>query len=349
MDSAADAQAQLSSLSVSETADQMTPDEKIALITKNLQEVLRPNIIEDVIKKENRPLKIYWGVSVSRICRTVPSLIKYPGTATTGRPHCAYFVPIVKIAHFLRAGCIVKVLLADLHAILDNKGVTHQLMKARADYYKFTVTALLKSINVPIEKLEFVVGSSYQRSDPYVTNLYLLLGVVNSHQAQKAGAEVVKQTDIPLMNSLVYPLMQALDEESLGVDAELGGVDQRKIFTLSGESLPKIGYKARAHLMNPMVPGLSAEKMSASDPDSKIDVLEESSVIQKKMKKAYSAPREVDGNSLIGLVQYVLLPISELKEGSQGKFVISREGDSPLNYTDIEALKDDYRGDTVSV
>ena len=221
-------------------------------------------------------------------------------------------------------------------------------MKARADYYKFTITALLKSINVPIEKLEFVVGSSYQRSDPFVTNLYLLLGVVTSHQAQKAGAEVVKQTDIPVMNSLVYPLMQALDEESLGVDAELGGVDQRKIFTLSGESLPKIGYKARAHLMNPMVPGLSAEKMSASDPDSKIDVLEESSVIQKKMKKAYAAPKEVDGNSLIGLVQYVLLPISELKEGSQGKFVINRGEDSPLNYTDIEALKNDYRGDIVS-
>lgn len=42
-------------------ASKLSPDESIALIHENLQEVLRPEIIEDVIKKENRPLKIYWG------------------------------------------------------------------------------------------------------------------------------------------------------------------------------------------------------------------------------------------------------------------------------------------------
>ena len=42
-------------------AEELSADEKIALICKDLQEVLRPNIIEDVIKKENRPLSIYYG------------------------------------------------------------------------------------------------------------------------------------------------------------------------------------------------------------------------------------------------------------------------------------------------
>ena len=68
----------------------LSPQEKIALIKEQLQEVLREDIIEHVIVKEKRPLIIYWG------------------TATTGRPHCGYFVPMVKIAHFLRAGCTVK-------------------------------------------------------------------------------------------------------------------------------------------------------------------------------------------------------------------------------------------------
>ena len=44
-----------------------------------------------VIGEEKRPLKIYWG------------------TATTGKPHIAYFVPMAKIADFLRAGCEVPV------------------------------------------------------------------------------------------------------------------------------------------------------------------------------------------------------------------------------------------------
>ena len=42
-------------------ADTLSADEKIALIKEQLQEVLKPEIIEDVIKKQNRPLVIYWG------------------------------------------------------------------------------------------------------------------------------------------------------------------------------------------------------------------------------------------------------------------------------------------------
>lgn len=59
--------------------------EKKTLIVRNLQEVLGEDKL-DVILKE-RDLKIYWG------------------TATTGRPHIAYFVPISKIADYLKAGC----------------------------------------------------------------------------------------------------------------------------------------------------------------------------------------------------------------------------------------------------
>lgn len=51
---------------------------------------------------------------------------------------------------------------------------------------------------------------------------------------------------------MLYPGLQALDEEYLEVDAQFGGVDQRKIFTFSEKYLPKLGYKQRAHLMNPM-------------------------------------------------------------------------------------------------
>lgn len=35
------------------------------------------------------------------------SLKLYWGTATTGKPHIAYFVPMTKIADFLNAGCEV--------------------------------------------------------------------------------------------------------------------------------------------------------------------------------------------------------------------------------------------------
>ncbi|KAL8874242.1 MAG: hypothetical protein Q9174_000398 [Haloplaca sp. 1 TL-2023] len=314
-------------------AEPKSAEDKLALIYENLAEKLKEDIIEDVIKRQDRPLRIYWG------------------TATTGRPHCGYFVPMVKLAHFLRAGCTVKILLADIHGFLDNLKAPIELIKFRAEYYKFVITSLLKSLNVPVDRLVMVFGSSYQLSEKYTMDLYRLSSVVTEHDSKKAGAEVVKQVANPSLSGLIYPLMQTLDEEHLDVDVQFGGVDQRKIFTLAAESLPKIGYKERAHLMNSMVPGLSGGKMSASDPDSKIDLLDPSDLVEKKLKKAHCAPRETEGNGLVSFVEYVLLPVDGLKRGAKGKFVVERrkpEEGEPLVYDDIAVLKADYQADRLT-
>ncbi|KAI9675196.1 MAG: hypothetical protein M1829_003556 [Trizodia sp. TS-e1964] len=317
-------------------ADSLSPQEKVALIKENLQEVLKPEIIEDIVVKQNRPLIIYWG------------------TATTGRPHCGYFVPIIKLAQFLQAGCTVKILLADIHGFLDNLKAPLELVEHRAAYYKHLLTSLLGSLSVPISRLEFVLGSSFQRTPGFIMDFYKLCTVVSEHDAKKAGAEVVKQVASPLLSGLIYPLMQALDEEHLKVDAQFGGVDQRKIFTLAQEFLPRIGYRERAHLMNPMVPGLAGGKMSSSDPDSKIDLLDTADAVQKKIRKAYAVPKEVEGNGILSFVEYVLLPVSALKTGSP-RFIIDqrRENESAevppdLVYSNIESLKHDYTADVVT-
>ena len=61
--------------------------EKYNLITRNLQEVLGGDEIKNILK--SRDLALYWG------------------TAPTGKPHIGYFVPMTKIADFLKAGCKV--------------------------------------------------------------------------------------------------------------------------------------------------------------------------------------------------------------------------------------------------
>ena len=312
---------------------ELSPQDKLALIKDQLQEVLHEDILEKVILKEQRPLVIYWG------------------TATTGRPHCGYFVPMMKIAHFLRAGCRVKILLADIHGFLDNLKAPIELVKFRAEYYKHIIQSLLKTVGVSLEKLEFVLGSSYQLSSDYTMDIFRLSSVVTEHDAKKAGAEVVKQVENAPLSGLIYPLMQALDEHHLGVDAQFGGVDQRKIFALAQEVLPKINYKERAHLMNPMVPGLAGGKMSASDPDSKIDILDTAEIVRKKLRKAYAAAKEVEGNGIVSFVEYVLLPISALGDPEgKGTFACKRrEGEGePLVYHDIKTLKEDYLADRLT-
>jgi tyrosyl-tRNA synthetase len=180
-------------------------------------------------------------------------------------------------------------------------------------------------------------------------DLLRLSTAVSGHDATKAGSEVVKQVESPPLSSQIYPLMQALDEEYLGVDAQFGGVDQRKIFTLAVEALPRVGFAKRAHLMNPLIPGLQeGGKMSSSDPDSKIDLIDAPDVVRKKMKKAFCPPKQVEGNGVLSFVEYVLLPASALRSADgKPRFVVPRRDAEPLEYTDIESMRADYLADVL--
>ncbi|KAF2487149.1 hypothetical protein BDY17DRAFT_243479 [Neohortaea acidophila] len=310
----------------------LSADEKLHLIHNNLQEVLNPEIIEEIVRKNERPLRIYLG------------------TATTGKPHCGYFVGMLKISEFLAAGCEVTILLADVHGFLDNLKAPIELVEERVKYYRFAITEQLRAVGVDLTRLKFVTGSDYQTKGEtgakYFMDLLRLSTSVSAHDASKAGSEVVKQVESPPLSSQIYPLMQALDEEYLGVDAQFGGLDQRKIFTLAAEVLPRIGFKKRAHLMNPLVPGLQeGGKMSSSDPDSKIDLIDPPEVVRKKVKKAFCPLRQVEGNGILAFVEYVLLPASALKNNGTPKFVVPRPDAEPLEYSSSAEMRKDYEAD----
>lgn len=325
-------------------------EEKYHLITSRLQEVHGGSQIKSILA-EGRAPRCYWG------------------TAPTGRPHIGYFVPLIKIADFLRAGVEVKILLADVHAFLDNLKAPLDLVTHRTKYYECILRTVFTSLGIPTSKLTFVKGSDYQLSKDYTLDVYKLSTLVTEHDAKKAGAEVVKQVESPLLSGLLYPGLQALDEQYLDVDFQFGGVDQRKIFTFAELYLPRLGYSKRAHLMNPMVPGLMGGKMSASDPDSKIDFLDPPEVVKRKIKKAFCEEGNVSENGLLAFLEAVLIPVSRLRlerlrneggldgqegAGSQKPFVaddapegtvftITREkGGGPSHYQNYQELKDDF-------
>jgi tyrosyl-tRNA synthetase len=137
--------------------------------------------------------------------------------------------------------------------------------------------------------------------------VYKLAALVTTAHAQHAGAEVVKQSAAPKLSNLLYPLLQALDEEYLGCDIQFGGVDQRKIFMFAREWLPRIGYKKRAYVMNPLIPGLGKSgKMSSSEKLSKVDLHDAPEVIRDKFLKAYSVDGQPAGNGMLALLRHVL-------------------------------------------
>ncbi len=297
----------------------MSVKKKLELIKRNIAEIIGEEDLEKLLKKKKKP-------SV------------YIGTAPTGRPHIGYLIWILKVADLLKAGFHVKILLADLHGALD--GTPWHILEHRYDYYAASIPELIKMIGANTKELEFVKGSEMQLKPEYMYDVLKMSSLVSVKDAKKAASEVVKLGDNPKLSGLLYPLMQAVDEQYLKVDAQLGGTDQRKIMVLARENLPKIGYDARIEIMTPLLPGLIGKKMSASNQSSKIDILDDKEVVYKKINKADCIAGNPD-NGLMAFLKYVLMII---KRDNNDKFIVERPekygGD--LEYKNYEEIERDF-------
>jgi tyrosyl-tRNA synthetase len=304
---------------VKEKKKELSVNEKYELITRNLQEVIGGDELKKLLA-DGKEISVYWG------------------TMPTGSPHVSYFVPFLKISDFLRAGLRVKILIADLHAALD--GVPWTILDKRQAYYEEVIPSMLSAIGVDLKKLEFVRGSSFQTKSKYFEDT-LKMSMKNSvNDCIKAASEVVKLGENPKLGGLIYPIMQALDEEYLGVDIQFGGMDQRKIFVFARENLPGLGYKARVELLNPIIPGLIGKKMSSSIPGTKVDVMDDMATVNSRINKAEC----IEGNSDNGLMAFMRYVIFVIKQDRGEKFKIERPAKFGGNkeYSNYVELEKDF-------
>lgn len=278
----------------------MKPEEKLALIKRNTQEIVTEKELLSLLKKKKQP--------------TV-----YLGTAVTGKPHVAYFVWVLKLADFLKAGFKVKLLLADFHGALD--GTSWDILEKRYLYYNKVIPLMFKAVGVDPKNLEIIKGSSFQLNKEYFSDVLKMSTVASINDCKRAAAEVVKFGDNPKLAGLLYPIMQSLDEVYLGADLQYGGVDQRKILMFAREFLPKVGYKSNIEIMTPIIPGLIGKKMSASDSRTKIDLLDDPKTVTDKLKGAHCVTGEVEDNGVLAFLKNVIMVI---KEDNSEKFIIER-------------------------
>ena len=297
----------------------MKISDKLDLIKRNVQEIVKEEELINILKDKKQP-SVYLGWSI------------------TGSPHLGYYVPVLKLADFLRAGLKVKLLLADLHGALDN--TPWDVLEKRYQYYAKVIPLMFKSIGCDIRNFEIVKGSDFQLNRRYVTDLLKLSSLTTIHDAKRAGSEVVKFGDNPKLSGLIYPLMQALDEEYLKVDIQYGGIDQRKILMFARENLPKIGYNSRIEIMTPLIPGLIGKKMSASVPKSKVDLVDDEEIVIEKVKGAYCKQGVLEDNGVMAFLKNVIFV---LKEDNKETFLIERPekfGDNLefKSYEEVEGL-----------
>ncbi|MBN1923253.1 MAG: tyrosine--tRNA ligase [Nanoarchaeota archaeon] len=258
----------------------------------------------------------------------------YIGRAPTGSLHLGHIIPLSKVFDFQKAGIKTKILIADIHAALDDLKAPWEQIGLRTEFTKKCI-----ELSLPwVEKPEFVTGSDYQLSKNYQMDIFKISTLTTITRAKRAASEVTRMKD-PKVSELIYPIMQALDEEYLKVDMQFGGIDQRHIMAFARDYLPKIGYSPRTELMLPLIVSLKGPgvKMSSSIPETIIKVYDSEESIKKKIQNAYCPIGDVKDNPVTQMVQYLVFPINNaLKIERPAKF----GGDA--SYKDYNSFEKDF-------
>jgi tyrosyl-tRNA synthetase len=264
----------------------------------------------------------------------------YVGYEPSGVLHVGHMLTANKLIDLQEAGFEVVVLLADVHAYLNDKGSFEEIRETAARMKEQFVAYGLDESNA-----EFVLGSEFQLDEEYVLDLHALELETSLARAERAMAEI-KSGDTVTVSQAVYPLMQALDIEYLDLDLAVGGMEQRKVHMLARDVLPKAGFEARTCLHTPLVADLSTGvgKMSSSEGVT-ISMEDTTAEIEAKVNDAFCPPTrdpepDDEGNErenpVLQLFEYHVFPRFET-------VVVERPekygGD--LTYDDYESLAAD--------
>ena len=299
----------------------MDTAERVDLVSRHTQEVVKDEELRELFEDGT------------------PSA--YIGYAPTGEMHIGHFTTMRKLADFLRAGVEVTVLIADLHAHLDDNKSPFDLLDARSAYYETAIEGMIEAAGADPEDVEFVRGTEFQLEEDYTLEMYRMAAETTISRTQRAASEVVRESESPNLGGLIYPLMQTLDVKALDADIAYGGVDQRGIYMLSREVLPDHGGESPVCVFAPLLSGLSGGKMSASDAASKVNLTDSPEAVEEKIGQAYCPAGEVEDNGVLEYLDHLVFPVLAVDDEP---FVVTRpeEYGGDLTYDSYDEVEDDF-------
>jgi tyrosyl-tRNA synthetase len=284
---------------------------KKELITRNTVEIINEDIIFDLLKKGKKP--------------TI-----YCGYETSGDIHLGHLVSMTKLLDLQKAGFKIKILFADWHTYLNQKGDWDFIKKQIKQWKKGFEASGLK-------KVEFILGSKIQRNTNYIDDVFTLATKNTLKRGLRSMQTVARDIDNAKISQVIYPLMQITDFKYLKVGGALGGIEQRKIHMLALESLKDINYQTPFLIHHELIPSLKGPakgKMSSSDKSGMISIIDSDKEIKSKINKAYCNEGEIKDNPILGIIKLVIFPRNK-------KFLIKRPekfgGNLDFkNYSDLE-------------
>ena len=269
--------------------------EKLDLLMKNTIEVVTPQELEQVLKKDHPR--------------------GYIGFEPSGTVHLGWKICTNKIKDFLSCGFHFTVLLADWHAYINDKlGGDIEKIKMCGKYMEECFAAM----GVAKDRVDFVYASDYV-GDPAYWELVLRCSKSTSVARVKRAMDIMGRDENEAerdLSKLFYPAMQVSDIFYLNLDVAYGGMDQRHAHMLARDISKKINRRPPVAIHTPLLTGLQAGsrmdptevKMSKSKPDSMISIHDSPEEIKRKIKKAYCPEKIVEGNPILEICKYVIFP-----------------------------------------
>lgn len=249
--------------------------------------------------------------------------IAYDGFEPSGQMHIAQgLMRAINVNLMLKAGCKIKMLVADWHAWANNK--------MDGDLEKIQVVGrymieVWRACGMDVDKVEFVWANDLMKELEYHKLVMQIARNTTLKRIIRTGQIMGrKESDVQQASQVLYACMQCADIFQLKADICQLGLDQRKVNVLARELAPTLGMKKPIIVSHHMLMGLNeptksedAEeralqmKMSKSNPLSAIFMTDSEEQVRNKIMKAYCPAKIVENNPLTEYLKYMIFQKKE--------------------------------------
>jgi tyrosyl-tRNA synthetase len=317
-------------------------DERVDLIKEVAEELINEKELREMLIAKEKSGEDIWA---------------YDGFEPSGRIHIAQgLLRAINVNKLIKAGIKFKFLVADWHAAANNKFSGNiRTIKKVGKYF----VEVWKACGMDLSNVEFIWASDLVKKPKYWETV-LKISIKTTLNRTMRCTQIMgrKSTDNLLTSQILYPMMQCADIFYMDIDVCQLGMDQRKVNMLSREVAKHFKRPKPVAVHHHMVAGLTQpppdselnaidkaieRKMSKSNPNSAIFMLDSKEQIEKKIKKAWCPSGIIYGNPILEYTKYIIFE-------KVNEFVIKRpeKYGGNLTYTQYEDLEEDYAAGKLS-
>lgn len=237
----------------------------------------------------------------------------YVGFEPSGKGHLGWLILANKIKDLESCGFTVDILLADVHAKINDKlGGDEDKIREAGNY----IIETFKSLGV---KSRYYWASNFISTTNYTRTLLSVCKSVNPARIRRAMEIMGRSGDDESLDfaKMLYPAMQVSDIFANDWRVCLGGMDQRHAHMLARDVAKQLGWTPPVAIHTPLIPSLNGagrmnpvNKMGKSNVEGSIFLSDSEEEIRRKIINSLFPPKDVD-NAVVSIAKNILFQNNE--------------------------------------